>query len=581
MTAWLVICTIALTWLGAGAVWLVGDSRPRWQHSLAVTFALAAAVTAVLLIPQATDEAVITLSVGGMFGTFTFVPDGLSVFLTAVATVIGSLAIVFSVNYMHGEAQLGRYYALVLLFIGAMAGLALSGSLFLLFLFWEITALCSYALISFYNDDPKAVRGGVKALIITQLGGIGLLLGALITRTYLGDYQISTLLAQADTLPPNILSLLAFGFLIAAMAKSAQVPFHTWLPDAMEAPTPVSALIHAATMVNAGVYLLARFYPAFAGVAGWKTAVATVGMVTALLAALMAMVAFDLKRVLAYSTVSQLGYMVYAVGVGGVFASQLHLFSHAVFKALLFLGAGAVIHAVGTRDMRQMGGLRRQMPVTSVAFMIGAAALAGLPFFFNGFWSKELVLEMGLEGGPLWAYGGMLLGAGITAFYTFRMVWLVFWGEPRGAAHAHPAGTAMRVALIPLALGTLTTWLVVGPFGHWLADTLPYHHLHVKTTAEFLRDIALAPATYVAIAVVGLGLAAWWWRDHLTGLAKDLRGLAQFAANGFGFETVNRVVVNLTQRAASALQLTQTGDLNWNVVGIVGALLLVLLVLAG
>ncbi|MCA9975019.1 MAG: hypothetical protein KC413_04690, partial [Anaerolineales bacterium] len=270
MTAWLVICTIALTWLGAGAVWLVGDSRPRWQHSLAVTFALAAAVTAVLLIPQATDEAVITLSVGGMFGTFTFVPDGLSVFLTAVATVIGSLAIVFSVNYMHGEAQLGRYYALVLLFIGAMAGLALSGSLFLLFLFWEITALCSYALISFYNDDPKAVRGGVKALIITQLGGIGLLLGALITRTYLGDYQISTLLAQADTLPPNILSLLAFGFLIAAMAKSAQVPFHTWLPDAMEAPTPVSALIHAATMVNAGVYLLARLYPAFAEVAGWR-----------------------------------------------------------------------------------------------------------------------------------------------------------------------------------------------------------------------------------------------------------------------------------------------------------------------
>lgn len=580
MTAWLLLGTIGLSWLGAVVVWLAGDKRPRWQHGLAVGFSVTAAAAAVLLIPNATDEVVISLPVGGVFGTFTFVPDGLSVFLTAVATVIGSLAIIFSVDYMHGEAQLGRYYALVLLFIGAMAGLAQSGSLFLLFLFWEITALCSYALISFYNDDPKAVRGGVKALIITQLGGIGLLVGALVARTYLGDYQISTLLARAGSLPPNVLSLLAFGFLLAAMAKSAQVPFHTWLPDAMEAPTPVSALIHAATMVNAGVYLLARFYPAFANVAGWKTAVTAVGMITALLAALMAMVAFDLKRVLAYSTVSQLGYMVYAVGIGGVFASQLHLLSHAVFKALLFLGAGAVIHATGTRDMRQMGGLRKQMPVTSAAFMIGAAALAGLPFLFNGFWSKELILEVGLEEGPLWAYAGMVLGAGITAFYTFRMVWLVFWGKPRRAVHAHPAGTAMRVALIPLAIGTLTTWLVAGNFGQWLEHSLPYHHLHVQTTAGFLGDIALAPVTYVTVAVVALGLAAWWWRDHLQGVTNSLRGLAQFAANGFGFEALNRTVVELTQRTAAVLQLTQTGDLNWNIVGIVGALLVVLFILA-
>ncbi|NUN51651.1 MAG: AtpZ/AtpI family protein, partial [Planctomycetaceae bacterium] len=331
-----------------------------------------------------------------------------------VATVVGSLAVIFSVDYMRGEASLGRYYALVLLFIGAMVGLALSGSLFLMFVFWEITALCSYALIAFYNDDPKAVAGGIRALIITQVGGLGLLAGALIAYAYLGDTQISTFLARADTLPAGMLAVMAFGALIAAAAKSAQVPFHTWLPGAMEAPTPVSALIHAATMVNAGVYLLARFYPAFEGVTGWKTAVVVIGLLSAFLAALMALVATDLKRVLAYSTISQLGYMVYAVGVGGVFASQFHLLSHAVFKALLFLAAGAVIHGVGTRDMRRMGGLRREMPFVRTVFVIGALALAGLPFF-NGFWSKELVLEDGLHDGPVWAYAGMLIAAGITA----------------------------------------------------------------------------------------------------------------------------------------------------------------------
>ncbi|MBP6805932.1 MAG: monovalent cation/H+ antiporter subunit A, partial [Chloroflexi bacterium] len=315
MSAWFIILTIGLSWLGAVCVWLAGDNRPRAQHALAVCFSLAAGAAALALIPNTADKAVISLDAGSVFGLFTFVADGLGVFLAVVATVIGSLAVIFSVEYMRGEAQLGRYYALVLLFIGSMAGLVLTGSLFLMFVFWEMTALCSYALISFYNDDPKAVRGGIKALIITQFGGIGLLAGTLAAYVYLGDYQINTLLAKAQTLPGGVLSFIAFAFLFAAMAKSAQVPFHTWLPDAMEAPTPVSALIHAATMVNAGVYLLARFYPAFAEVAGWKTAVLLIGLITALLAALTAVVATDLKRVLAYSTVSQLGYMVYAIGV--------------------------------------------------------------------------------------------------------------------------------------------------------------------------------------------------------------------------------------------------------------------------
>jgi NADH-quinone oxidoreductase subunit L len=576
MSAWLVASTIGLAWLGAVVVWLVGDKRPRQQHALAVFFSLAAGLAALALIPNTSDQAVIRLEAGAAFGAFTFVPDGLGVFLAVVATVVGSLAVIFSTSYMRGEAQLGRYYALVLLFIGSMAGLVLAGSLFLMFIFWEMTALCSYALISFYNDDPKAVRGGVKALIITQLGGVGLLMGTLAAFTYLGDYQISTLLAQAENLPPAVLSFIAFSFLFAAMAKSAQVPFHTWLPDAMEAPTPVSALIHAATMVNAGVYLLARFYPAFAGVAGWTTAVLLIGLFTALLAALMAVVAFDLKRVLAYSTVSQLGYMVYAIGVGGVFASQFHLFSHAIFKALLFLGAGAIIHATGTRDMREMGGLRQKMPVTAVAFMIGAAALAGLPIF-NGFWSKELILESGLEHGPMWAYIGMLLGAGITAFYTLRMVWLLFFAPPQPkVAHLHDADRPMQAALLPLALGTLTTWLLVGPFGGWLEASLPFHHLHVGTTGEMLLLILAAPATWLALLVVALGLAAWQWRARLAGASNALQGVARIAENGFGFESLNQSIVRLTQSTAGVLQRTQTGQLHWNVLGIVAALAVVL-----
>jgi NADH-quinone oxidoreductase subunit L len=216
-------------------------------------------------------------------------------------------------------------------------------------------------------------------------------------------------------------------------------------------------------MVNAGVYLLARFYPAFVQVPGWALSVTIVGLVSALITAFMALTATDLKRALAYSTVSQLGYMVYAIGVGGFFASQFHLLSHAVFKALLFLAAGAVIHAAGTRDMRRMGALGKQMPFVRNVFVLGALALAGLPIL-NGFWSKELILEVGLADGPIWAYVGMLLGAGMTAFYTLRMTWLVFFGEARESLHVHDAGSAMKTSLGLLAAGTLTTWLLADPF---------------------------------------------------------------------------------------------------------------------
>jgi NADH-quinone oxidoreductase subunit L len=579
MASWLIPLIIGLPWIGALVVWRTGDGRPRAQHLLATGFSLAAGIASLALLPFISDQAAIRLPFGDFFGDLVFIPDGLGVFLAAVATVVGSLAVIFSMEYMRGEAQLGRYYALVLLFIGSMAGLVFTGSFLFLFVFWEITALCSYALISFYNDDPKAVAGGLKALIITQVGGAGLLAGALVAYAYTGSFDIRVFLENPHALPPAMLSMMAFGFLIAAAAKSAQVPFQTWLPDAMEAPTPVSALIHAATMVNAGVYLLARFYPAFNTVPDWRTAVVAVGAISALMAALMALVANDLKRVLAYSTISQLGYMVYAVGVGGIFASQFHLLSHAVFKALLFLGAGAVIHSVGTRDMRQMGGLGKKMPFVRTTFVIGALALAGLPVL-NGFWSKELILEAGLEGGPLWAYGLMLFVAGLTAFYTFRMVWMVFFGEPRTALHAHDAAPAMRVALGPLALGTLATWLLAGPFGQMLESSLPFHHLELEGAWHLYMKVITAPATLIALGVIAAGLAAWWWRERLAWLGGPLAGLGRAAEEGFWFERLNGWVIGVTQQAAEALRATQTGQLNWNLFAILVGLLAVMLILA-
>lgn len=573
MALTLIFLSIGLPWLGALIVWLIGDKHEKTQHWTAILFSVLAAASAVLMLWNTSAEAGLTIHVGDIFGDFSFTTDGLGVFLSIIATVVGSLAVIFSSSYMKGEAQIGRYYAFVLFFIGAMVGLVLTSNLLLMFLFWEITALCSYALIAFHNDDPKAVKGGIKALLITSIGGVGLMVGAFFAYTYTGSFDIQVFMRSIQQVPAGVLAFLAFGFLVAAAAKSAQFPFQTWLPDAMEAPSPISALIHAATMVNAGVYLLARFYPVFKDVPYWREAVMIVGMLSALLAAIMALTSMDLKRVLAYSTVSQLGYMVYAVGAGSVFASQFHLFSHSIFKALLFLAAGAVIHSVGTRDMAQMGGVGKKLPFVKWVFIIGALALSGIPVL-NGFWSKEMVLEAGLAHGPLWIYIVMLVVAGLTALYTIRCVWMVFFGEARSDYHAHKVEAPMKVALAPLALAAAISWLAVGRFSLLLGEeTLPLHAIEPYGLKEMFHEVLSIP-TLIALAVIALGIVLWLLRSKLGGLVDGLKSLRWAADNSFGFEAINSAVVRATNGLADVLRKTQTGYLNWNVLGIIVAVIL-------
>ncbi len=589
MASSLILIAIGAPWMGAVAVRLLGDRRPGAQHVTAAVASLAAAAAAILLLWPShwgvSGEAMIRLPFGAFAGDLTLVADSLGVALAVIATTVGSLTVIFSRGYMDGAEQLGRYYALVLIFIGAMCGLVLSGNLLFLFLFWEATAFCSYALIAFHNDDPKAVTAGLKALIITQLGGVGLLIGIIVAAAYLPDLQISTLLAAAGTLPAGVLSVVAFGFLLAAMAKSAQFPLHIWLPDAMEAPTPVSALIHAATMVNAGVYLLARFYPAFAGVPGWSAVVIAMGVTSALLAALFAVFSNDLKQVLAYSTVSQLGYMVAAVGIGAIFESQFHLFSHALFKALLFMGAGAIIHQLGTRDMRQMGGLWRRMPRVAAPFLIGAAALVGLPFF-NGFWSKELLLETALESNPLGVYLPLAAGAAITAIYAARMCRMVFFAPPRhGATEARlhvPLSMSLPLAL--LAAGVMSAWLLAEPLANWMRATLPFHAglilPHRAADSLISTQTILAPSTLIILSLTLAGLVAGRRAGHAvveeSRVAPGVGRIESFFNGSAG------AVVSATRHSAALLQKTQTGQLSWNIVGIIlGLIALLVLLLQG
>ncbi len=568
----LVTVLLGAPFIGAVAVWMVGDSRPRLRDATAVGTSIVAAVACLALLPLASTSTVVGLNVGGAFGEFTFVADGLGLCMAAIATVIGSLAIVYSLDYMRSEKDVARYYALVLLFIGGMLGLVLTGSLLLLLLFWEVVGFCSCALIAFHADDPRAVSGGIRALVITQIGGLGLLVGILVARTTLGSDQVSALASGSGRIPPAALAIIAFGFLVAAAAKSAQVPFHTWLPGAMEAPTPVSALIHAATMVNAGVYLLARFSAAFATVTAWHEAVILIGVLSALLGAIMALTSSDLKRILAYSTISQLGLLFYAVGIDATFAAQFQMLSHAIFKALLFLGAGAVIRECGTRELDRLGGLASRMPLVARSFLVGAFGLAGVPFV-NGFWSKELILA---QPAPLWASFSTYVVGGLTALYTTRVLWRVFFGPLEQHKDARDAPVAMRVSLVLLATATLLSWLTVSALSELMSVGLPIPSVGFTPLAEVLTS----PTTLVGVFVIMVGSGLWWYRTPLQPLTSRLAWLRRAALDDFGFLRVERALTHSGKLLALNLQATQTGRLSWNIAAMLIGLTVVLGALA-
>jgi NADH-quinone oxidoreductase subunit L len=401
---------------------------------------------------------------GGPMATVGVLVDELSASMLVLITLVSTLVQVYSLAYLHDEppAALGRYYAYQSLFAFSMLGLVLAPTFIQMFVFWELVGLCSYLLIGFWYQRPAAARAALKAFWITKLGDLGFVAGIVMLWSATGTFHFGTLfgMARQGALPAEGLGLVMFLIYLGAVGKSAQFPLHVWLPDAMEGPTPVSALIHAATMVTAGVFLVTRAQPLFAMTPGVLGLIGWVGAGTALLAATMACVESDIKRVLAYSTVSQLGLMMAAAGALAAGAGFFHLLTHGLFKALLFLAAGAVIHAVGTNDIFRMGGLFRAMPQTGIVFLVGTLALAGV-WPLAGFFSKEAVLAGVWEGEMIVPFLMLVITAFLTAFYMFRVVFIAFFGRPHAADHPHDAPPLMAVPLWVLTLLTVGLGLVL------------------------------------------------------------------------------------------------------------------------
>jgi NADH-quinone oxidoreductase subunit L len=428
--------------------------------------------------------------------------DPLSSVMLLVVTVVSFLIFVYSIGYMEHDHGFPRFFTWLSLFVFAMLILVMADNYLLMFVGWEGVGLCSYLLIGFWFERPEPYVAAKKAFVMNRIGDWGYTIGMITTFLVFGSMQFTQVFAHVDIATQANLTLICLAFFFGATGKSAQLPLYSWLPDAMEGPTPVSALIHAATMVTAGVYLVARSMPLFEAAGPSLAVVGAVGALTAIFAATIALVQFDIKRVMAYSTVSQLGYMFLALGVGAPVAAIFHLATHAFFKALLFLGSGSVIHGLGgEQDMRKMGGLRRKMPVTYWTMLLAGGALAALPPL-AGFWSKDAILASAFVNGHLllWAVG--IVTAILTAFYVTRAIWMTFYGEPRDHHlydHAHESPAVMALPLVALAVGTAVLGLLVGfPPEQGFIDT-------------FLRPVfegegAHAPelATIVTLAVVSV-----------------------------------------------------------------------------
>ena len=475
--------------------------------------------------------------------------DPISVMMLVVISTVSLMVHVYSLGYMKGERGFQRYYAFLSLFTMSMMGLVVATNIFQMYLFWELVGVSSYLLIGFYYTKKEAVAASKKAFIVTRFADLGFLVGILFYGYYAGTFSFTPdvqLLTAAGAMIPLALGLMFIG----GAGKSAMVPLHIWLPDAMEGPTPVSALIHAATMVVAGVYLVARMFPLFVGYAPevlhWT---AYIGAFTALYAAVVACVQSDIKRVLAFSTISQIGFMIVALGVctsadphtGGLgyMASMFHLFTHAMFKALLFLGAGCIIHAVHSNEMSAMGGLRRYMPVTHATFLVACLAIAGI-WPLSGFFSKDEILTACFAFSPVmgWVMTGI---AGLTAFYMFRLYYNIFWGRENRELHAahrpHEAPLTMTLPLVFLAAVTCVAGFI--PFGKLVSsDGMPY-------TIHIDRSVA---GVSLCVAAAAIALATWMYlRERQTvadALAARFRGLHKAAYHRFYIDEVYQFVTH-------------------------------------
>ncbi len=516
------------------------------------------------------------IEVGGIDVEVRLRADAMTALMLAMVTSVSLLVAVFAAGYMHGDPGYARFFAFVSLFVFSMCMLVLAANFLLLFVFWEGVGLCSYLLIGFWYQRPSAAAAAVKAFLVNRIGDFGFLIGIFLIWTTFGSLDFSVVLDPQVIAgkPSGTITLICLLLFLGAMGKSAQFPLHVWLPDAMEGPTPVSALIHAATMVTAGVYMVARCTPLFVHAPYAHLVVSGIGAVTALIAALIALTQYDLKRVLAYSTVSQLGFMFMALGGGAAgpraatvatTAAMFHLFTHAFFKALLFLAAGSVMHAMGdVIDIRRFGGLRRALPITHWTFLSGAAALAGVPFL-SGFWSKdEILADLAESSHNVW-YGTYfsailivaMFAALLTAFYTFRAYFLTFWGDERfpeeAGDHPHEAPPVMAWPLRILALCALLVGLAVGPT-HWFADYLHHSSGLAEAGAHGLHVGLMVTSGVIALAGIGL---AWWFyvrSPQLPGqIAAAIAPLYAASRNKFYFDEIYGALVVAPLRALAWL----------------------------
>ena len=490
--------------------------------------------------------------------------DPISVMMLVVITTVSFMVHIYSLGYMHGEVGFQRYYALLSLFSFSMLGLVVATNIFQMYIFWELVGVSSYSLIGFYYQKPSAVLASKKAFIVTRFADLGFLIGILILSYYTKTFDFATLTANNAELVISSfaggtfmgMSLISVALALIFMGgagKSAMFPLHIWLPDAMEGPTPVSALIHAATMVVAGVFLVARLFPVyFFAAPDVLTMIAYIGAFTALFAAVIAITQTDIKRVLAFSTISQIAYMMAALGVSkygdhdglGYMASMFHLFTHAFFKALLFLGAGSVIHAVHSNEMKDMGNLHKYMKITSITFLIACLAIAGIPPF-SGFFSKDEILAAAFHNQPI-VFWTLWIVAGLTAFYMFRLYFGIFFNGKRDYEHKpHESGLPMAIPLMILAIFSVFTGLI--PFSEFISSDNKPFEMHI--------DMVVASLSVVA-AIVGIVVAyTMYFKDSNkpAAVAARLKGLYTVSLNKFYLDEVwmfitKKVIFNCVSR---------------------------------